>query len=103
MESIVFSAPLEAKWSVAEESTPYGVVRPTVYLDTSIPSYLTDRLHHRREIARRQRITDVWWKRYRKRFALYISAIVTWEAGRGLEHYAKRRCGYLKGIPELEH
>lgn len=102
MESIAFSAPLEARWKVAEEPATYGVVRPTVYLDTTIPSYLTNLPHRRRDIARCQRVTRVWWRRYRGHFELRISDRVRTEARGGNELFANRRLAVLHDIIELE-
>lgn len=102
MERIEFTAPLQARWRIAEEPTPYGVERrPRVYLDTSIPSYVPDVLSTQKDVARRQRITDVWWRRYRERFELYISSEVEREAKAGGETHAQRRMERLLGIKRL--
>ncbi len=101
MERIEFIAPLQVRWRVAEEPTPYGVGRPRVYLDTSIPSYLVGRLNTQQDIARRQRITDVWWKRYRHRFELYVSEEVKKEARCGNAALAQQRLDLLDGIDSL--
>ncbi len=58
--------------------------RPRVYLDTSIPSYVPAILSTRVDVARRQRITEAWWKRYRDRFDLCISDKVLDEATQGV-------------------
>ena len=50
---------------VAEERLAPKRPRPTVYLDTTIPSYLTATMSADIAKARMQRITRIWWSRYR--------------------------------------
>ena len=102
MERIEFVAPLRVRWRVAEEPTPYAVGRPRVYLDTSIPSYLVGRVNTQREIERRQRITEVWWRQYRHRSALFVSEEVKDEARAGDATLAQRRLDLLIGIDSLD-
>ena len=102
MHSIQFSTPWTPRWRVADEPAIYGVARPTVYLDTSIPSYLTNRLSARLDVARNQRITDVWWRRYRSRFELRISEVVYSEAEGGNKQRAKQRLAVLESIQWLD-
>ena len=102
MERIEFVAPLQVRWRVAEEPTPHGAgLRPRVYLDTSIPSYLVGRLNPNREIERRQRITDTWWRRHRHHSAIFISDEVKEEAKAGNEELAAQRLTLLEGIESL--
>jgi hypothetical protein len=102
MQRIEFLAPLQAHWRVAEEPTPYGVERPRVYLDTSIPSYLTNRLNRQADVVRRQRITDIWWRRYTARFELFVSDEVKKEAAAGNTVLAQQRLKFLQGITSLD-
>ena len=61
-----------------------------VYLETTIPSYLTALPSHDLILAAHQRITRDWWDR-RDRFELYVSDLVIREAGAGGEKAAARR------------
>jgi hypothetical protein len=86
---------------VAEEPAVYGDTRPTVYLDTSIPSYLTARMSRNLETARRQRITRIWWETYRARYSLCISERVLLEARAGDPDAAHERENALLGVEAL--
>ena len=86
---------------VAEDPTAYVETRPTVYLDTSIPSYLTARMSRDFEIARRQRITRIWWEEHRGDYALRISENVLSEARDGDSSAAQERLNALAGLAVL--
>jgi len=73
----------------------------TVYIETSVVSYLASRPSHDLLIAACQEATRDWWDGYRSRFHLHTSELVVVEAGRGDPETAKRRLNYLHGIPEL--
>jgi hypothetical protein len=86
---------------VAEERATPAVRWPTVYLDTSVVSYLTARLNRSLLIARRQRLTRVWWNRYRVHHACCISDVVLAEAAEGDLNAADDRRHALAGIVAL--
>ncbi len=75
-------------------------MKPKVYIETSIPSYLT--AWHSRDliVAANQEITRQWWES-REQFSLYISALVIQEAAAGNPTAAYKRIAQLNGIPEL--
>lgn len=75
--------------------------RKTVYIETSIVSYLTARPSNNLMAAAWQRATLDWWDTQRSRFDLYISNVVLEEAGKGDVHAAARRLDALAGIPRL--
>lgn len=77
-----------------------NIMKPKVYIETSIPSYLT--AWHSRDliVAANQEITKQWWDS-REQFDLYISALVIQEAGAGNPTAAQKRLEQLDGIPEL--
>lgn len=68
---------------VAEDSATPAIRWPAIYLDTTVISYLTARLSRSILIARQQRLTRVWWYRYRHNHALRVSERVYKEAGDG--------------------
>lgn len=57
--------------------------KKTVYIETSIVSYLTARASSDLLAAAWQKITVDWWDTQRDRFDLYASDIVIEEAGKG--------------------
>ena len=57
--------------------------KKTVYIETSIVSYLTARPTNDLLAATWQKITSDWWDTQSDRFSLYASILVTEEAGRG--------------------
>lgn len=80
---------------VAEES---AISWPAIYLDTTVISYLTARLSRDILIARRQRLTQVWWRRYRHNHLLRVSECVYREAEDGDLTASKARLESLAGI-----
>jgi hypothetical protein len=75
---------------------------PSVYLETTIPSYLTARRSPELVVAARQQITQEWWEHRRHAFDLFISQLVIDEASAGDAVAAARRLESLEGIPLLE-
>lgn len=73
----------------------------TVYIETTIPSYLTAHRSRQEPLASHQRITDEWWKSERNRFRLYSSIAVRAEISKGDALAAARRLKIMQGIPEL--
>ena len=65
-------------------------MKPRVYLETTIPSYLTALPSRDLILAAHQQITRDWWDR-RARFELFVSDLVIREAGAGGEEAAARR------------
>ena len=74
---------------------------PKVYLETTIPSYLTALPSRDLVVAAHQQITREWWQG-RERFELFISQIVLREASGGDAEAASRRIELVQGIPVLE-
>ena len=72
-----------------------------VYIETSIPSYLTAKRSRDLIMAANQEMTEEWWTN-REQFDLYISALVIQEAGSGDENAAQKRLAVLENIPELD-
>ena len=77
-------------------------MKPTVYLETTIPSYLTAWRSPELVMAARQQITRDWWDKSRDDFELFVSQLVIDEASSGDPDAATRRLEVLDGIPLLE-
>lgn len=77
-------------------------MKETVYLETTVISYLTAWRSRDLVTAAQQQITEEWWNSDRTRYELYVSQIVTREAGGGDPGAAKRRLEVLQDIPLLD-
>jgi hypothetical protein len=77
-------------------------MKPSVYLETTIPSYLTAWRSPELIMAARQQITRQWWDTRRADFELFVSQLVVDEAGVGDPDAAARRLAAIDGIPLLE-
>ncbi len=73
----------------------------TVYVETSVVSYLTARATSNLLAAAWQSATTEWWDTHRRRFELRTSALTLEEAGRGHHEAAARRLEALDGIAML--
>ena len=76
-------------------------MKHTIYIETTIFSYLTSRPSKNLVAAAWQQVTADWWDNQRARFELYISELVVAEAERGDPEAAAKRLEQLQEIPEL--
>ena len=74
----------------------------TVYIETTIPSYLGAHPSRQEPMTTHQKKTHDWWKNERHKYLLYSSLLVRQEAARGDADAVRRRLLYLNGIPELD-
>ena len=75
--------------------------KKTVYLETSVVSYLTNRPSRDLIVAGHQVSTREWWETQRENYDLYVSELVIAEASRGHEEAAQKRLTLLDGISLL--
>jgi len=73
----------------------------TIYIETSIVSYLTALPARDLLAAAWQNATSSWWQTQRQRFELFTSQLVIDEAGQGHPQAAQRRLQSLADIPHL--
>jgi predicted nucleic acid-binding protein len=76
-------------------------MKPRVYLETTVPSYLTSRPSRDLIIAGHQQITREWWEK-RGDFRLYISQLVIDEVSAGDAAAARERMKVLRDVPLLD-
>lgn len=76
-------------------------MKPTVYVETTIISYLTARPSRDLVQAAQQQITREWWD-LRGRYELFVSELVLAEAETGDPTAAAPRLEVLKGLPFLQ-
>ena len=77
-------------------------MQPTVYIETTIVSYLTARPSRDLVTAAHQQITQEWWTRRRPDFEIFASQFVIQEASMGNVEMAQRRLEELRPIPLLD-
>jgi|ERR1039458_2341116 predicted nucleic acid-binding protein len=77
-------------------------MKPRLYLETTIPSYLTSRPSRDLIIAGHQQITRDWWDKRRTDFQIYISQLVLDEAGAGDPAASRERLKVLQSLPLLD-
>lgn len=72
-----------------------------VYIETSVPSYLTARSNKDIRVTANQNSTKEWWDTQRTYFDLFISEFVLAEAGLGDPKAAEKRLAAISEIPVL--
>ena len=77
------------------------MTKKTVYIETSVVSYLTARPTANLLAAAWQKVTLDWWETRRSGFDLYTSEVTVQEAGRGDRDARARRLAVLADIPLL--
>src|SRR5882757_5963765 len=106
MRAEMWTSSAELTWrepcGVAETPAEYVFLRPRLYLDTTIPSYLTARPSRDLNIARYQKITMQWWNSWHTNFDIRISDYVLKEASAGHPEAVQRRQQFLTPFPMLE-
>jgi hypothetical protein len=73
----------------------------TVYLESTIISYLVSNPSRDLIVAAHQQITREWWARRRQYFSCSISQVVLDEIARGDVEQVKRRLAVAQGLPRL--
>ena len=76
-------------------------MKPRLYLETTIPSYLVARRSRDLRLAADQETTLQWWESERHDFLIFISNAVLKEVRRGDSAQAAARETALSGIPLL--
>jgi hypothetical protein len=77
-------------------------MKPKVYLETTIASYLAAWPSRDLITAGHQQITHEWWRTRRDEFELFVSQIVLDESAAGDPDAAARRLDYLKDLSLLD-
>lgn len=77
-------------------------MRPKIYVETSIISYLAARPSRDLVLAGHQQITHQWWAARRASFDPFASEAVVNEASAGDAEAARRRLDFLGALPLLD-
>jgi len=73
-------------------------MKPRLYLETTIPSYLVARRSRDLRLAADQETTQGWWEQRRHDFDLFVSDTVLIEVGAGDAQFAAARLATLRGL-----
>jgi predicted nucleic acid-binding protein len=71
-------------------------MKPSIYIETSVISYLTAKLSKDLIVAAHQQVTHEWWENSLKHFSPYISPVVLDEVSKGDKEAAQLRLGKIK-------
>ena len=77
-------------------------MKPRVYLETTIVSYLTAWQSRDLVMAANQETTREWWSNRRDAFHLFVSQTVVEESSAGDSGAAQRRLEILRAIPRVD-
>ena len=80
----------------------YREVKPRVYIETTVVSYLVARLSSNATLASRQQVTQQLWDSGSTEFEFVISDAVLDEVGQGDPTVAQRRLAALSNLTVLE-
>ena len=77
-------------------------MRPKIYIETTVVSYLTARRSRDLVVAAHQQLTEDWWHLRRKDFELYVSQSVVAEASAGDAEASRRRLEAIEPLALLD-
>jgi len=91
---------------LGRHSRPYlgsaSAMNSSIYLETSVISYLASRISRELVTAANQQMTREWWDDHRADFDLFISQFVVHECSAGDPDAARERLEVIAEIPELD-
>lgn len=76
-------------------------MKPTIYIETSVISYLTSRPSRDLIVAGHQQITREWWNAVRPKVDCFVSPFVIQELNRGNQEAAQKRLAAIEGFSNL--
>lgn len=77
-------------------------MKPKVYVETTVVSYLTSKLSRDLLVAGHQQVTQEWWDLKRQDFDLFCSEVVVREAREGDPEAAAKRLQAIQDVAVLE-
>lgn len=76
-------------------------MEPSVYIETTIPSFVVGTFSSVLATAAHQIVTRRWWEEEREKYRLFVSEVVVDEIARGKTELAEQRIALLQGLPRL--
>ena len=77
-------------------------MKPKLYIESTIPSYLMARLSRDLIVVAHQQITLEWWETRRDDFDIFISQFVLDEVGAGDPEASNKRLGAIEEFEQLD-
>jgi predicted nucleic acid-binding protein len=77
-------------------------MKPKLYMETTVPSYLTARPSRDLIIAGHQQITREWWQERRESFQIFVSQLVVDEVSAGDPAAVRERLRAIEDLPLLD-
>jgi hypothetical protein len=77
-------------------------MEPSLYVETTIPSYLVGEISPIIATAARQMATRRWWQERRNAYRLFVSSAVDEEISRGDAGLSRQRQDVLIAVPRLQ-
>ncbi len=77
-------------------------MKASVYIETSVFSYLTARPSNDLCAMANQSATSEWWETQRPNYSVFVSDLVISEAGKGHPEAAQRRLAAIADLPLLQ-
>jgi len=77
-------------------------MKPTVYIETSVVSYLTAQVSRDLVVAAHQELTVEWWEQSLPKFEPFVSPVVLEEIAKGDPDAAKKRMQAVSAFRVLE-
>ena len=76
-------------------------MKPRIYLEATIPSFLVARASRDAMLPGQQAATKRWWKEKRGDYEVFVSEFVDIESGRGEVQMSSARAAAIQGLPRL--
>ena len=77
-------------------------MKASVYLESTIPSFIVAKMSRVLVTAGRQLITQQWWDEQRKNYRLFVSSVVEDEIIEGDPAFAEKRLALVAEVPRLD-
>jgi hypothetical protein len=76
-------------------------MKPSLYVETTIPSFVIGEVSAVLATAAHQVTTRRWWEEERDKYRLFVSRVVVDEIAQGKTELARQRVALLRGLPRL--
>jgi len=76
-------------------------MEPSLYVETTIPSFVVGGISTVLATAAHQVVTRRWWEEEREKYRIFVSQIVVDEIAQGKTALAQQRVALLQGLPHL--